>query len=91
MPLAVLILSHLARIQDMLLPNAGFMLVFKIFNIQLTNILCSPFTCKKKKILSYPHQNKYSICINKPVTKVFKVFSELFFDLHDALMLMQDI
>ena len=67
MPVAVLILSHLARIQDMLLPNAGFMLAFKIFNIHLTNILCSQFTCKKDRFcLILTKINTQFVSTNQP-------------------------
>ena len=47
MPLALLTSSRLALIQDMLLTDV-YIYVF-IFNIYLTDILCSPFTCKKNR------------------------------------------
>ena len=50
------------------------------------DILCSPFTCKKNRFCLILTKMNTQFVINKPVTKVFKVFIESFFNLHDVLL-----
>ena len=54
------------------------------------NILCSPFTCKNSRFCLIVTKMDTEFVINKPLTKIFKVFIELLFNLHGILMLVCD-